>query len=223
MNILAVDSCTDILSVSLDIDGKTLTYQQTGFSRHAEHIITAIDTVMQQGGIQPRELDLLLCPLGPGSFTGLRLSWAALRGIELAAQCPLVGIPVLDCWAYPWDHWPGAVISVMDAKRNHFYARFFRKGKPVSDAVDIGPEQSCTFLDPEERILITGPDAPLFRDQLCGANPLLDCVAAPPPSHGLSVLFIDFAKKYPSCYTQGMADHEGPLYVRKSDAEESQS
>jgi len=219
VNILAVDSCTDILSVSLDLSGKTLTYQLSGFSRHAEQIIVAIDTVMQQAGISPCELDLLLCPLGPGSFTGLRLSWATLRGIELATQCPLVGIPVLDCWARQWDHWPGAVISVMDAKRNRFYARFFRKGNPMTEAIDIKPEHSVSFLDPEERILITGPHATLFMDQLSVAHPLLDCLVAPSPPHGLSILFIDFAKKNPSCYTKGMSNQEGPLYVRKSDAE----
>jgi tRNA threonylcarbamoyladenosine biosynthesis protein TsaB len=219
MNILAIDSITPVLSVyAAGPAGKT-TLTVTDGGQHAEKILELVDKALATAGFSARETTLAVCAEGPGSFTGLRLAYAAAKAVQLASGCPLFPVAPLPCYALSFMNWPGAVISVLDAKKNRFYAQFFRRANPVTEALDIGADEALKFLDPEERILVTGPDAALFAEELRQQAPTLDITAIPSGVNGIADSMGFIAELQFPYYTESVPDHAGPVYVRKSDAE----
>jgi len=219
MNILAIDTITPVLAVTAKGPSGKITVAITDGGQHADKLVDAIDRAIALAGFSARETELVTCAEGPGSFTGLRLAWSAAKAISLAAECPLIPAPPLPCYAIPFADWPGAVVSVLDAKKNRFYAQVFRRGKSVTEALDMEEKGLMGFVDPSERILVTGPDAILFAEQLHSAIPGLDVTALPSGLSGISGELAEFAEIAFPGYTDGVPDHAGPIYVRKSDAE----
>lgn len=219
MNTLAIDTITSALSVTASGKNGRVTVSLVEGGQHASPLVDIIDRAMALAGFSPRETGLVTCAEGPGSFTGLRLAWSSAKAISLASGCPLVPVPPLALYAAPVASWPGAVISVLDAKKNRFYAQVFRKGEAVSEALDIDPADARAYIDPAERVLVTGPDADAFKDRLDAAIPDLDVTSLVSGTGGISALMAEFAEKAVSGYTGICPDQAGPIYVRKSDAE----
>jgi len=219
MNILAIDSITPVLAVSASGPAGKVTLSVSSLGQHAENLVSVLEQTLALAGFSARETELVVCAEGPGSFTGLRLAYAAAKAIQLAANCPLFPVPPLPCYALPFPAWPGAVVSVLDAKKKRFYVQIFRRGVAVTEAMDIGEGGLMQYVDPAERILVTGPDAQLFAETLSLAIPDLDLCIAPSGEKGIADVMIRFAEiRFPS-YTGTIPDHAGPVYVRKSDAE----
>jgi tRNA threonylcarbamoyladenosine biosynthesis protein TsaB len=182
-------------------------------------MVGLIDQAISLAGFSPKETGIVACAEGPGSFTGLRLAFSAAKAIQLAAGCPLFPVPPLPLYAAAAESWPGVVISVLDAKKQRFYLQFFRRGEAVSEVLDIGAQEAALRVDPAERILVTGPDAVLFAEELAGSVPGLDLAVLPSGTEGIAAAMISFAEKRNAHYTNPVPDHAGPVYVRKSDAE----
>jgi tRNA threonylcarbamoyladenosine biosynthesis protein TsaB len=221
MNILALDTVTSTLSVTAKGPNGTVTISIADGGQHAERLIDAIDRAIALAGFSARETSLVVCAEGPGSFTGLRLGYSAAKAVELSANCPLLPLPTLPCYARDFSEWPGIVLSVLDAKKSRFYAQAFRRGTPVTEALDIDESGITRFVDREERVLVVGPDASLFAERLRHAFPDLDVTSIPIVHSGISAILCEFAETSVSQYTSNVPDHSGPVYVRKSDAETS--
>jgi universal bacterial protein YeaZ len=219
MNILAIDTITPVLAVTAKGETGKITIAISEGGQHAEKLVDAIDRAIALAGFSARETELVTCAEGPGSFTGLRLAWSAAKAVSLAAECPLIPVAPLPCYALPFADWPGVVVSVLDAKKNRFYAQVFRRGKAVTEALDMEEKNILEYIDPSERVLVTGPDAFLFAERLNAAVPGLDVTALPSGLGGISGELAEFAENTFPGYTEGVPDHAGPIYVRKSDAE----
>src|SRR5256885_6284269 len=83
---LAIDTATDIASVAVGKppDTEAGVFVQ-GARRHAAEIIVLIDHALEQAGVRPNELEGIVVGDGPGSFTGLRIGWAAAKGLAQQA------------------------------------------------------------------------------------------------------------------------------------------
>jgi tRNA threonylcarbamoyladenosine biosynthesis protein TsaB len=155
---------------------------------------------------------------GPGSFTGLRIGFAAAKGLALARNIPMVSVPTLDCMAFPWAAWPGLVLPAMDAKKDRFFTALYRKGVRESEYLDASPaEISRGIAETDEPVLLSGPAAELLRDVI---GPLVQGRVFIDPSlkRGKARELLDIIIK------RGILEEDaglcsGPLYVRKSDAE----
>ncbi len=219
MNILAIDSITPVLSVSASGPTGKASVSISSGRQHAEHLISILERTLELAGFSASETELVVCAEGPGSFTGLRLAYASVKAIQLASGCPLFPVPPLPCYALSFSSWPGAVVSVLDAKKSRFYAQVFRRGTAVTEALDIGELEVMNYVDQAERILVTGPDAVLFADLIHLAVPNLDLSVVPTGERGIADTMIQFAEIHFPSYTKTIPDHAGPVYVRKSDAE----
>ena len=219
MNVLAIDSVTPILSVTaIGPDGMATVALADG-PQHAESLLALIARAMETAGFTAHETEVVACPEGPGSFTGLRIAYAACKGIALASGAQLVPVPTLGRYAESFSAWPGAVVSVLDAKKERFYARVFRRGIAVTESLDLAPADVMRYIDPAERILAVGPDAGIFAEALSGAVPGLDLASIAEGQGGISASIAKFAKEHAQEYTDRVLDQDGPVYVRKSDAE----
>ncbi|MFQ8905985.1 MAG: tRNA (adenosine(37)-N6)-threonylcarbamoyltransferase complex dimerization subunit type 1 TsaB [Subdoligranulum sp.] len=99
MNILAIDTAGKTAAVAVMRDD-TLLYEMasnTGLT-HSETLLPMVDTALKACGLTPAQLDLYAVTNGPGSFTGLRIGLAAVKGLAFAANTPAPGFP-------PWPPW----------------------------------------------------------------------------------------------------------------------
>ena len=218
MNMVAIDTVSAILSVSASGPAGQCTMSLDSKRQHAEPLIDLLEKTIQTAGFSPRETELLLCAEGPGSFTGLRIAYAAAKGIQLAADCPLLAVPTLTCYAHPFRSWNGTLISVLDARKNRFYTQCFVNGIQTGEPCDNTPEEVLSTIDRATPILITGPDSDLFAS--CCTPELMKTVTSIPFGQGgISSEMIQIAMTGDTQYTHTVTDYAGPRYVRKSDAE----
>jgi tRNA threonylcarbamoyladenosine biosynthesis protein TsaB len=186
--------------------------------RQSEKILPAVDYVLAQTGLVPDTLDFTVLCEGPGSFTGLRLGFSALKAIELAHNTPIYAIPSLEVYAYPFSSFSGNVIPVIDAKKDQFFAAVYRNGKIITGASDTTPDKLASQLDPNVPVLITGPDAVPFSAALTGCNPAIKTTQYKFLPLSTESLFCLAAEKIMQ-KQEPLKDFDGPGYLRKSEAE----
>ena len=226
MNILAIDSSDQVLSVALEAESGIWHSEIDAGHRHSEFLMEAVNWLCCSAGLKALDLNMVACMKGPGSFTGLRIGFSAAKGLAMALGIPLVAVPTLDCLAYTFSHWPGIVLPVIDAKKGCFFCSFYRGGKRISDDMDASPEIitneiiKTRFFD-EEPIIITGSGAELLYSGLLKQ--------LNPESLKIDLFFRKGrAKELLKMIKSGMINfvssvNSAPVYLRKSDAELSRN
>lgn len=126
--VLAVDTATDIASVAVGrAPGVTAGAHQQGARRHAAEIVRLIDFALHRAGVTPADLDAVVLGDGPGSFTGLRIGWAAVKGLAQEAGVDVIAVPSLLAAAAGASERVGAVpvAACFDALRGQVYAAIY--------------------------------------------------------------------------------------------------
>jgi len=234
VNIIAFDTASDTFALGLAVEAgnpckeKRYCLEISGGGRHSELIMDGADTLLRMAGLKKEELSGSACMKGPGSFTGLRIGFAAAKGIALALGIPLISIPTLDCLAAPFPFWPGIVLPVIDAKKGAFFTALYRGGERIGDYLDIDIQKIIGLVkevDPSPSLLITGPAAPLALPGLTAIFPQTAADPAFQRSHTAELLnfainmFILKKTSLSNPERELYSPDSGPLYLRKSDAE----
>src|SRR5690242_1275674 len=92
MKILALDTATESLSVSLMVDDRQIDRYVEMERGHAEHLLPMVETVLSEGGIALAALDAIAFGRGPGGFTGVRLAASVAQGLAFGADVGVVPI-----------------------------------------------------------------------------------------------------------------------------------
>lgn len=92
---LAIDTATDIASVAVSAGSETVARSIRGARQHAAKIVPLVHEVLTLARLSLKEIGGIVVGDGPGSFTGLRIGWAAAKGLAHERQLPLVAIPSL--------------------------------------------------------------------------------------------------------------------------------
>ena len=121
MNILAVDTAGKTVGVALLQDDRLLyeVYLDAGMT-HSETLMPMIDTCLKTCGMTCADIDLYGVNAGPGSFTGLRIGLAVVKGLALPRQIPCAGVSTMAALAYGLAG-EGTVIGAQDARRGQVY------------------------------------------------------------------------------------------------------
>ena len=101
MKILALDSSGLVASVALVEDDilvaeYTMNYKKT----HSQTLLPMLDEIKKAVNLDLESIDAIAVAAGPGSFTGLRIGSATAKGLGLALQKPLIGVPTVEALAY---------------------------------------------------------------------------------------------------------------------------
>lgn len=220
MKALAIDSSSTYITFTAKNEDKTVRLSLDIGMHQSEQLLPSIEQVLSLASLSASELDFTALCGGPGSFTGLRLAYAALKALQLANGTPIYAIPTLEAIAYPFSKWKGAVVSVIDAKKNRFYDAIYRNGEENSAASDDELSTIASKLDKEEEILAVGPDAEYFAECLSASYPefKVSTLKAFHIDAGQQLLELGnkmFLEKKPA-----LQEYEGPVYIRPSEAEE---
>jgi tRNA threonylcarbamoyladenosine biosynthesis protein TsaB len=232
MNILAIDTATSLLSVAVSSPQGIRQFDADAGLRHSEILMEVIDYLVRSSGLEAKDLELAACMRGPGSFTGIRIGFAAAKGLALALGIPLVAAPTLDCIAAPAEVWPGIVIPAIDAKQKRFFTAVYRQNERLTDYMDadageiaravlartVLPDTAGGLAPP---VLVTGPDSALLAPLLVEYLKKTRVVCDPASRKGRSRELLEFSqKKYIMNKGERVSFEEpAPVYLRKSDAE----
>jgi tRNA threonylcarbamoyladenosine biosynthesis protein TsaB len=125
--VLGVDSTTAVASVALvDADRVIAEIWRNTTSRHARQLMPMIAQLLGDAEICLNELDGLSVAIGPGSFTGIRVGLATVKGLIHVIRKPLVGIVTLDSLVCNLAGVPGIICPVIEARKNELYTAMYR-------------------------------------------------------------------------------------------------
>ncbi len=218
MNALVIDCAVSKLSIAAKNDTKTVKIVLDIGIKQSEKLLPAIDYVLKEAELEPKNLDYTAVTLGPGTFTGLRLGLSALKALNLSYDIPVYGIPSLDAYAHPYDSAIESVLSVLEAKEDEFFYAFYIRGQKLREEEDSEIEEILKQIDAETSVLVCGPGAKTFVDRTHEITSLYSIHAFTPENDACESLF-EMAEKMIREKQPPLADYDGPLYVRKSEAE----
>ena len=127
MKILAVDSSSVSASVAILDGSKVLSdfYVNAGLT-HSQTLAPMIDLAVKSSGLKISDIDFFASTTGPGSFTGLRIGIATVKGMALGSGKKCMGVSSLLAAAYNCKNFEGLIGACMDARRSEIYGAIFR-------------------------------------------------------------------------------------------------
>lgn len=167
--ILAVETSTLTASVALVHEGRIVLARESGVNTHSETLLTLVDECLVAGNLKLSDLDTIAVGAGPGSFTGLRIGMATVKGLCFAAGVSLT--PVSSLAALAWDALPhcednSVIAAVLDARRKEIFVGFFARSG--DELVSIGEEQVLAPAALKERLATELSDEQRSRLVVCG-------------------------------------------------------
>lgn len=146
MNILALDSTAVTASVAVSRDETTLAAARANNGlTHSEILLPMAEAMLDAAGITPDDIDLFACTAGPGSFTGVRIGTATVKGLAFGRGKPCVGVSTLEALAEGLAPLPGILVGVMDARRAQVYCGIFTVSEGV--LTRLAPDRAMALSD----------------------------------------------------------------------------
>lgn len=126
MKILALDSTALSASVAVT-ENQTLLAEYTVFNgnTHSETLLPMTESALKTLGLRVDDIDLFACSAGPGSFTGVRIGAATIKGLAFAKEKACTGVSTLEALAYNLVGYAGLICPVMNARRGQVYTALF--------------------------------------------------------------------------------------------------
>jgi tRNA threonylcarbamoyladenosine biosynthesis protein TsaB len=177
VRVLAVDTCTMVGTVAVVVDDR-LVFELAVRVRasHGESIMPWIERALGAAGLRPDELDLIAYCRGPGSFTGVRIGLATVKGLALATGIAILGVSSLRVLARPLQLCGAVVCPVIDARKQEVYTtalRFDDPGERLLVEEFVGPAEVAgrrlREAAREAPIVLVGEGARVYEHDLLGA------------------------------------------------------
>jgi tRNA threonylcarbamoyladenosine biosynthesis protein TsaB len=126
--LLAVDTSTQRVGIAL-YDGSQFLCEESWISRqyHTVELAKAVQTIISRAGLSAGDLKVLGVAIGPGSFTGLRIGMALVKGIAFSHRIPVIGIPTLDITVQAIPVQDVLLAAVLQAGRDRLAVGLYKK------------------------------------------------------------------------------------------------
>ena len=182
MKILTIDTSTNCSSVALSDGASLLGECILGEDRcHSGRLLDSISSLLTAAGLTPGGVDAFAVSLGPGSFTGVRVGIATVKGLAIATGKPVVGFSSLAMLAMNLPFSSAPVAALFDARKGEVYAGLYRCGslpEPIRPDAVLPPAQFLASID--RPTLFVGDGAVRYRELICST---LGELALFPPWH----------------------------------------
>ncbi|WP_019624197.1 tRNA (adenosine(37)-N6)-threonylcarbamoyltransferase complex dimerization subunit type 1 TsaB [Thioalkalivibrio thiocyanoxidans] len=126
MRLIAIETCTEMCSAALWVDGVLESVEVRAPRQHGELILRQVEELLARSDIARTSLDAVAVGRGPGAFTGVRLGLGVAQGMAFALDCPVIPISTLQTLAQQIvserpDAPPGEVLAALDARMGEVY------------------------------------------------------------------------------------------------------
>ncbi len=126
MKILALDSSGLVASVAIVTEDVLLAEYTVNYKKtHSQTLLPMLNEIIKMVEMDLSDVDAIAVAAGPGSFTGLRIGSATAKGLGLALDKPLIGVPTVDGLAYNLYGTSKVICPMMDARRNQVYTGLY--------------------------------------------------------------------------------------------------
>ena len=170
--ILALDTSTEACSVALQIGNETIAQYADEPRSHSRLLMPMVQQVLAEAQIKVNQLDAIGVSIGPGSFTGLRIGFAAVQGMAYGADIPVTPVSTLELIAATFRRQQniqaGDVITLLDARMSEFNLGRYRLDKNnqiVALEADqlVSTEQALELIKTNQPSAIIGDASNLFE------------------------------------------------------------
>ncbi len=225
--ILSLETATGCGSVALtegSLDGGKVLAEYTVQPdvKHSRRLLGIIASMMDAVALPWSALDGVAVSMGPGSFTGLRIGMAAGKGIAMAADIPLIGVPTLDALALHCPPMNDQLCCVLDARKQQVYAALYRYEHTdvlgwhrTGEYWAVSPEELARRL--QVPTLAIGPGLAVCQPWLT-TNPLVRLAPAAPLHPRAALVGFRGASLLAQPGFKQNSDPV-PLYIRSAEAE----
>ncbi len=182
MKILAIDSSGLAASAAIVEDSVmtaeyTVDYKKT----HSQTLLPMISEICRMTEIDLKTVDALAVAGGPGSFTGLRIGSATVKGLAFALNKPVISVPTVDALAMNAYGYGGLVCPMMDARRDQVYTGIYGWDEGLRPMKEFGRLKvlmsqrplavneliiKLNSLENSERILFLGDGVPAYEEMI---------------------------------------------------------
>ena len=166
--ILGIDSSAVTAGCALYENGKIIAEQflNNGHT-HSETMLPMVESMLNNAGVTLADLECIAVTAGPGSFTGLRIGIAAVKGMAVGAKKPCIAVSTLEAVAYNFMGFDCVVCACMDARCGQVYNALFKaEGGIVSrlcrDRAIRAEELSRELSGIDGKIILAGDGAELM-------------------------------------------------------------
>lgn len=171
MTILSVDSSALPVSCALIDERMTAEFTVSISLTHSETLMPLIDCMLKKTGTELKSIDALAIAGGPGSFTGLRIGSATVKGLAEALDIPVISVPTLEALAYNIFGTEGLIVPMMDARRRNAYTAIYEYENDELKAVMEEAAMPLTELIDRlnsigRKAVFTGDGIVPFREEL---------------------------------------------------------
>ena len=176
----------------------------------AEHLMGMLDQLIGENNVTWQDLDALAVGVGPGNFTGIRISVSAARGLALALNIPAIGVSMFEVVHRNAQHRAGSQLISLPAPRDSVYVQLFSDTAPIGPARYFNPQYLPDDFQIEAETQVIGHAA--------------RAIAAPFGADFLEVRATDTARQIAEIAATRVplagpgATRPTPMYVRAPDA-----
>lgn len=118
MNVIGIDSSTNNFNIGIISKNNSLEYSFDFFRGHAEKIDKAFDDVIKKADLKMNDIDLIVTTNGPGSYTGLRVSSAFIKGLLFGKNIKFVSISTVYAMSFRYKDSKENIAIVYDIRNN---------------------------------------------------------------------------------------------------------
>ena len=216
MNLLAIDTCTEIASVTLMTSGSRVSRVLSGVQKSSGHILKLCDEVFQETDTLIKDVDSIIFTKGPGAFTGVRMCVGVVQGLSMSRNIPTIGFSTLELLGFRASQILNSekIAVALDARMGEVYWAIYNQGK-ISKLRICNPNDVDT-LDTNYIGVGTGWDA--YGDMLSSASGVIEIdLTIFPESSSLIDLALESFRRGES------SDFElpQPIYLRNNVAQKS--
>ena len=159
MKILALDSTAVVGTVALCEDERLIAHYtlNTG-NTHSQTLLPMIESVLRSAEWTVDDVELFAVSQGPGSFTGVRIGIATIKGLAFGKNIPCAGVSTLEALAYNLRYMNGIICPVMNARRAQVYNALFscKDGKMTR----LCPDRAISIAELDEEL--AAMDQPIY-------------------------------------------------------------
>ena len=222
MKILALESSAVSASVALTENEKLIAqaFQNRGLT-HSRTLLPMVESLLSNCGVALAEVDAFAVAHGPGSFTGVRIGVATLKGLALGTDKPCVGVSTLEAMAWGARALGGKLCCVMDARAGQVYNALFSVENEAPRRLCEDRALALTALGEEidhNPYFLVGDGADLCYNTLkerCSGLRLAPPELRYPTGFGVAAAALPLLKAGSSCSPQAL----DAFYLRRPQAE----
>lgn len=224
MKLLSFESSAVSAAVCLTDGEKVVAsaFQNCGLT-HSRTLLPMAEQLLANVGLTPKQLDGFAVAAGPGSFTGIRIGVATVKGLAFGTDLPCVGVSTLEAMAWNLSGMTGTVSCVMDARAGQVYNARFRldgAGAPAR----LTPDRALTIAALGEEIgqnpeILVGDGAHLCYTKLietCSRLTLAPAHLVYPGAYGVAMAALQKFRAGQAVSAQAL----DAVYLRKPQAEQ---